>query len=222
MKNSKEYYQAMEEFLTDRDSSLWAAALERNNGDADAAQSDYVNSRTKQLKGNMGWHGSKESNFGQFEESVQVMIGTPLSSQMREITQEFWNHKQRFCKALNTQELRIGVDPLILIRNVPEYSTYSSIKGAGKLLMLLALPLVFFHWTLTVGLFLLGMLLFLYGNKVGSDDSKKFADSLLAKINEDQEQGLTGLCAAYLTGIISLIGFQSSAMTPDKPTKAFS
>jgi len=160
-------------------------------------------------------------SLNDFKSDIEDLFGQALTGPASEAAEDFWKHWESFTDLLSKRQLSVRVDPYFLARNFPQYRRYHTWKGAGIIVLLFGLAVIWFFWPAGVALFAGGIGLHLYSNRNRHNNAKSFAEDLMKEATlNPTEGGYAQLCANYIAGIIQLATPMASAHWPQHPSNA--
>ncbi|MDY6825496.1 MAG: hypothetical protein SWH68_17120 [Thermodesulfobacteriota bacterium] len=161
----------------------------------------------------------KRLSLDSFISQIEETFGKKLTVPASEAAEDFWNYWEEFTEFISNRQLSATVDPLFLAHNFPQYRRYHTWKGAGIVLILVCLGIIWFWWYIGIILLLIGFGLRSYGNRVRFNDAKDFAEEIMKEATlSAASTGYARLCANYIAGIVELATPQASAHWPQHPS----
>lgn len=155
----------------------------------------------------------------EFTGQIECLVGQSLTPPAIQAATDFWNHWTAFTHLISQRQLVARVDPLFLAQNFPQYGRHYTWKGAGWLCVALGLLVVWFIWPIGVALFVGGIALHIFGNRVRFNGAKAFAEEVMKKATLNAaDMGYARLCANYIAGVIQLATPIASAHWPQHPS----
>ncbi|MFO7956104.1 MAG: hypothetical protein R6X33_03285 [Candidatus Brocadiia bacterium] len=155
----------------------------------------------------------------EFQEQIETLFGQRLTGPAQVAAKDFWEHCEGFTRLISQRKLSVQVDPLFLAHNFSEYARYHRWKGVGIISLIVGFVLVWFWWSLGVGLLVTAIALWTYSNRVRFNDAKMFAEQLMKDATlKPMQNGYARLCANYIAGIIQLSTPIYSARWPQHPS----
>ncbi|MFP3873742.1 MAG: hypothetical protein ACLFV1_04735 [Thiohalophilus sp.] len=157
--------------------------------------------------------------FDEFKNNIEELFGQQLTGPASVAAEDFYNNWSSFGALIENRSLSAQVDALRLGLNFPQYKRYHSWKGAGKLLFILGLVIVWFYWSIGVVLLAIGVGLHLWGGRIQHNDAKNFAEELMKEATlSPATGGFAKLCSHYIAGTIQLASPSGIAHWPQYPS----
>lgn len=162
-------------------------------------------------------------SFEEFQVQLETLFGQPLTPQAVTAARDFWQSWSGFGGLIAARSLSVHVDALRLGRNLPQYRRYHVWKGAGTVLLVVGLLVLWFVWQIGVLLMVLGVGTHFWSNRIRFSDAQQFAESLMREATLNARAGgYAGLCCHYIAGTISLVSPKGSAHWPQHPSNVIS
>ena len=162
-------------------------------------------------------------SLDEFKSQIEALFGQSLTEPACEAAEDFWKHWSSFRSFIAEQSLSVHVDTLRLGVTSPQYKRYHVWKGMSKTAFIIGIIAVWFLWQMGAALIAVGIGLHFWGDRVKSNDAKRFAEDLITEATlKASDGGYARLCANYIGGTIQLVSPVGSAHWPQFPSNAVS
>ena len=161
---------------------------------------------------------SQKSTLDAFRQEIQSVLGPgEFTSPVAEIIEDFWKSCSELEAAITDGTVSLSIDTLKLSEYL-QYGRYHGWKGAGKILLVLALLVIWFQWIVGLIVGLVGFALHAYGEHMRKADGQRFMHSLIVGVKERRPGAMAALCAHYITGTVELVSDSSRVCLPWYPS----
>ena len=162
---------------------------------------------------------SQKLTLEAFRQEIRSVLGPQdFTPPVEEVIEDFWNSYSELEAAIAGDTVSLSVDTLHLGSNLPEYERYHGWKGAGKILILLSLLLIWFQWILGIIISLVGFSLHKYGEHIRKADGRRFMHGLIVGVKQSGPGAMANLCAHYIAGSVELVSDLSRVCWPWYPS----
>ena len=161
---------------------------------------------------------SQKPTLEAFRQQIRSVLGpSDFTPPIAEVIEDFWNSCSELEAAIAEGTVSLSIDTLKLSGYL-EFGRYHGWKGAGKILLLLALLVIWFQWIFGVIVGLVGFALHKYGEHMRKADGQRFMHSLIVGVKECRPGAMATLCAHYITGTVELVSDSSRVCLPWYPS----
>ncbi|MBW1977820.1 MAG: hypothetical protein JRI79_07610 [Deltaproteobacteria bacterium] len=158
-------------------------------------------------------------SFDDFKNLLADLFGQPLNQEAEVAAEDFWKNVTVIAEGVSQGNIAINVDILSLSLAFPEYKTYQVWKGLAIFVFLVALPVLFFSWKISLGILVASIIIYSIGNAKRRAAGRRFVSDIQASIAAgDMAKGLGKLCAHYIAGHLQLASVTGRAHWPQIPS----